>query len=95
MLALTIIYGFLSFKPTWKRLLMVAAAIPLAILGNVVRLCFTIGVAETFGQAAGKAVETYAGYITFGVAIGSIMLLGRWLEKSEIKTPDQRQPLTP
>jgi len=95
MLALTIIYGFMSFKPAWKRLLMVAAAIPLAILGNVVRLCFTIVVAETFGQSAGKAVETYAGFLTFAVAIGCVMLLGRWLEKSEIKAPEQSQAVTP
>ena len=86
MLALTIIYGFLSFKAPWKRLLMVVAALPLAVLGNVVRLSFTVMVAEMFGQKAGKAVETDAGFITFAVAIGCVILLGRWLEKSEVRT---------
>jgi exosortase len=90
MLALTMIYGFLTFKPAWKRIVMVAAAVPLAILGNVVRLCFTIVVAEVGGQRAGKAVETYAGFITFAVAIGCVMMLGRWLEKSEIKSEPER-----
>jgi exosortase len=87
MLALTLIYGFVSFKPAWKRLVMVASAIPLAIFGNVVRLCLTIMVAELFGQDAGKAVETKFGFITFAVAIGCVLLLGRWLEKSEVKAP--------
>ena len=95
MLALTIIYGFVSFKAPWKRLLMVAAAMPLAVLGNVVRLCFTIMVAEMFGQTAGKAVETNAGFITFAVAIGCVILLGRWLEKSEIPTELESAPVTP
>jgi exosortase len=96
MLALTIIYGFMTFKLAWKRILMVAAALPLAMLGNVVRLCFTIVVAEVGGQAAGKAVETYAGFITFAVAIICVMWLGRWLEKSEIKPePASADHVTP
>jgi len=95
MLALTTIYGFMSFKPMWKRLVMIGAAVPLAILGNVVRLCFTIMVAELFGQDAGKAVETKFGFITFAVAIGCVFFLGRWLEKSEIKPDGENKPHSP
>jgi exosortase len=95
MLALTTIYGFTTFKPMWKRLLMIGAAIPIAIFGNVVRLCFTVTVAELFGQDAGKAVETKFGFITFAVAIGCVFLLGRWLEKSEIKTDAGVKPSHP
>jgi exosortase len=94
MLALTTIWGFLVFKPWWKRVVMIGAAIPLAIFGNVVRLCFTIMVAELFGQGAGKAVETKFGFITFAVAIGCVFLLGRWLEKSETKPPPTKPPGT-
>ncbi len=83
LLALTIIYGFMSFKATWKRVLLVGLAIPLAVLGNVIRLCCTIMVAELGGQGAGKAVETKLGFVTFTVAIGCIYLVSRWLEKSE------------
>ena len=71
---------------------------PLAVLGNVVRLCFTIAVAEVFGQNAGKAVETNFGFITFAVALGCVFLVARWLEKSELKTPPQltrRRPYEP
>ena len=81
--ALATIYGFLVFKAPWKRLVMMAVAMPLAILGNVVRLCFTIAVAELFGQSAGKAVETDAGYLTFLVAISCAYGIARWLEKTE------------
>jgi exosortase len=95
MLALTSIYGFVCFKPAWKRLLMIASALPLAVLGNVVRLCMTIMVAEMFGQGAGKAVETNFGFITFAVAIGCVLWLGRWLEKSEVKPPGEPTPPTP
>lgn len=87
LLALTTIYGFVTFKSPWNRAILVLAALPLAVLGNVVRLCFTIGVAETFGQDAGKAVETKFGFITLLVAIGCIFFISRLLEKTEPQTP--------
>jgi len=86
LLALTTIYGFITLRSPWKRGLMIVAAFPLAILSNVIRLCFTIMVAEVGGQDAGKMVETKAGLITFAVAIGCIYLLSRWLENLETKT---------
>jgi exosortase len=88
LLALMTIYGFVTFKSPWKRGVMILAAFPLAIIGNVARLCFTIMVAEVGGQGAGKAVETNAGYITFVVAIGCAYFLSRWLEKSGPKPED-------
>ena len=91
LLALTTIYGFVQFKSPWKRAVMMLAAIPLAVLGNVVRLSFTIGVAEMFGQNAGKAVETKFGFITFAVALGCVLLIARWLEKSESRIPQTFQ----
>ncbi len=81
LLALTTIYGFVNFQSPWKRAVMMLVAAPLSVLGNVVRLCFTISVAEMFGQNAGKAVETDFGFITFLVAVGCAFLVSRWLEK--------------
>jgi len=68
---------------------MMVSALPLAVLGNVVRLCVTIGVAETFGQDAGKMVETKFGFVTFVVALGCAFALSRWLEKGEPANPTQ------
>jgi exosortase len=82
LLALATIYGFLVFKTPWKRAVMILIALPLAVLGNVVRLCFTIGVAETFGQSAGKAVETNFGFLTFAVAVVCAFVVARWLENT-------------
>jgi len=87
LLALTIIYGVLYFKQTWKRLLIVAAAFPLAIIGNVARLTVTVAVAEIFGQDAGSRVETNMGFVTFGVALVCMLVLGHWLrEKPPVST---------
>jgi exosortase len=95
LLALTTIYGFVTFKSPWKRAILIVSALPLAVLGNVVRLCFTIFVAETFGQSAGKAVETKFGFITLLVAILCIFLISRWLEKTEEKTNKSFETASP
>jgi exosortase len=94
LLALTTIYGFVAFKSPWKRAVMMLIALPLAILGNVVRLCFTIAVAETFGQGAGKAVETKFGFLTFAVAMACAFLIARWLENKEAAAASG-EPATP
>lgn len=91
--ALATVYGFVVFKELWKRGVMMFIALPLAIIGNVVRLCFTVAVAESFGQGAGKAVETNAGYITFGVAIICAYWVSRWLERG--LRPPPKPPIEP
>ena len=80
LLALATILGFVNHQAAWKRGVMMLIAVPLAVLQNVLRLCFTVMVAETFGQKGGKAVETYAGYFTFMLAIVCAFLVSRWLE---------------
>jgi exosortase len=81
LLALTTIFGFLMFKTTWRRLLTVLAAFPLAVMGNVIRLTFTVLVAEMFGHEAGKNVEQKAGFVTFAVALVGVFLIERWLRE--------------
>ena len=83
LLALTTIYGFVTFTTWWKRLLFVVLAIPLAILGNVVRLTGIVFAAEAFGQGAGQFVHEWFGFITFAIAIGCIMMLGYWLRDAD------------
>lgn len=87
LLALTTIYAFISFRSNWRRLLMMASAIPLAVIGNVVRLTFTVIVAEAFGQSAGSKVEQKFGFVTFAVAIVLVVLIGNWLNESKAKPP--------
>lgn len=97
LLAMNTIWAFMNFKEPWRRAVLIIAAIPLSVLGNVTRLCSTIIVAELGGQAAGKAVETDFGFITFAVAIGCVYLLSRWLEKfdRQPQTGPQPEPVIP
>jgi exosortase len=95
LLAITTIYGFLSFKPFWKKAVMVAAAFPLAVVGNTARITFTVVVAEAFGQEAGAFVETKFGFVTFAVAIGLVFALGPWLRDPAPPKGHTPPPSTP
>jgi exosortase len=93
LLALTTVYGFMVYRTAWRRLLMIGLAIPLAVLGNVLRITFVIVTAEAFGQEAGGWVEQKFGFVTFAVAIGCIALVGHWLhEPATEPVPNPKHP---
>jgi exosortase len=55
--ALATVISLLSFRKWWKRLLVIASALPLAILGNMLRLLLIVLAAELGGQTWGNAVH--------------------------------------
>jgi exosortase len=87
LLALTTIYGFLTFQTTWKRVLMMVIALPLAVLGNVVRVTGVILVAQAFGQKAGAKFHDGAGFVTFAVALICVLALAHVLRERKLETP--------
>jgi exosortase len=56
-LGLSLVYGVLSFRTWWKRGVLLASAVPLAVIGNVVRLLTIVIAAEIGGQEWGNAVH--------------------------------------
>ena len=87
-MAFGVIYGYITFKTTWRRLLMAAAAFPLAVLANVFRLTLIVLAAEAFGQKAGNYVHessvfSLAPYIP---SIGGMLFLGWWLREDKGST---------
>ncbi len=81
LIALT--YGFLVFQSSWKRIVMVLASLPLAVIGNVVRLSFIVGAGEWGGQSAGNYVHdnTFFNLLPYIPAIIGVMYIGRFLER--------------
>lgn len=76
-------YAFLVFKSPWKRVAMIAASLPLAIVGNVVRLGTIVAAGELKGQSAGNYVHEDAliSMLPYIPAFLGMMYIGRWLEK--------------
>lgn len=87
LLIITTIYGFISFRVNWKRFVIISAAIPIAIIGNVGRLTSVIVIADAFGQDAGVFIEQKLGFVTFAIAIGCMLGIGYWLREPD--EPDQ------
>ena len=81
--AITMIYAFIGFETTWKRLAVLAAAIPLAVAGNVARVTTVITLGDVFGHGPAMQVEQYLGLVTFVVALGCLFLLGNWLRSRQ------------
>jgi exosortase len=91
-------YAFLVFSSPWKRLTLIAASLPLAIVGNVVRLSLIVAAAELFGDQAGKNVHDNAFYsmAPYIPAFLGMMWIGRWLENhGQDKPPGTEKPTPP
>lgn len=73
------VYAFTRFERNWKRVLVILAAIPLAVLGNLLRLFIVLIVGRAVNFHAGAIVEQKLGVLTFIVALGGLFLLGRKL----------------
>ena len=92
MFALATIYGFVSFQANWKRLLIILAAFPLAVIGNVLRLTIIILAAEAGGKASGDWVHQNSLFslLPYVPAIAGILALGYWLEVK--RKPKEKNP---
>lgn len=83
LLAITTIFGLLLFKTWWRRGCIVLLAIPLAIACNVLRLVAIVVAAKAFSTHAGEIVHTYFGFVTYAIAIGTTMLVAKFLQEKE------------
>jgi exosortase len=84
--------GFVMFRSPWKRLLMMALAIPFAVLGNLLRMLLIIIAAVMGGQEWGNYVHesTLISLVPYLPAFLGLLFIGRWLEeKHESSQKDQ------
>ena len=81
--ALSTIYAFMCLEKGWKRILMMAAGVPLAMLSNIVRMLFIICAAELYGQSGGNYVHDSAIFsvLPYIPAIFGVLWLGRLLRE--------------
>ena len=92
---LAAVYGLVVFRSPRKQFLLMVLAVPLAVLGNVLRMMCIIFAAELGGQEWGNYVHdgcpvhllgqeiAVANLLPYIPAIVGLIFIGRWLEKSE------------
>ena len=88
--AISVIYAFMVFKSWPRRAVLIAAAVPLAFLGNAFRMMVIVLAAEVGGQQWGNYVHEggpmgILSLLPYVPAIGLLMVLGRWLEKPMLR----------
>jgi exosortase len=87
---LATVYGFATFRSPAKRILMMALALPFAILGNLLRLLAIIITASFGGQEAGNYVHEggplgIISVLPYVPAIVGLLWVGNLMEKQEAK----------
>ncbi len=86
-------YAFLNFRSFWRIAFVIACSVPLAILGNIIRLCVVILVGDVWGQERAMMIETKFGFATFLFALGSLFALGALLnENRKPRSQSQQAP---
>lgn len=79
----TAAYAYVTQQVQWKRWVLFLSAMPLAVLGNIVRVTSIALVAEVYGQEiAAKAYHEYSGFIVFPVALTTMVIIGLLLNFS-------------
>lgn len=96
----TAAYGYVTQHAQWKRWVLFLSAMPLAVLGNMARVTSIALVAQVYGQElASKTYHEYSGYIVFGVALSTMVIIGFLLNfpyhrilQNWLKPPADRGP---
>lgn len=73
----TAAYGYVTQHVQWKRWVLFASAMPLAVLGNLARVISIALVAQVYGQeTAAHVYHEWSGFILFPVALAAMVIIG-------------------
>jgi exosortase/archaeosortase family protein len=92
-LALAVAITLVTSRPWWERLIIVASAVPIALLVNIIRITVTGILHLTVGTAVADAVfHDFAGWVMMPMALGllylEIYILGQlFVEEEESEMP--------
>lgn len=84
MMTLMAAYAYFTQKGVWKKVILFACSLPIAVIGNIVRIISICVIASWFGQdVATGYYHDYSGFVTFVVGVCLMISLGEWVRKAE------------
>lgn len=87
LVSLMLLVAYLVKGPTWSRVTLVILAVPLAILGNILRVSSLLFVAREWGAQAGFIFyHDYSGLGFFVIVLALILPLTRLLRCNELRS---------
>ena len=82
LLALSVVFAYISQKATWKRVLLVLSTLPIAIIANAARVSGTGILAHYYGDKVAQGFfHGFSGWILFVVAFVCLFLIGALLSR--------------
>lgn len=85
--ALMLLAAYLLDGPLWGRVLLVAMAVPLALLGNILRVASLLFIADEWGaQAAFSYYHDYSGWVFFVIVLLLMLPITRVLQCTSVRT---------
>lgn len=85
MMALTAAYAYFTQKESWRKCVLFASSVPIAVVGNMVRIMSICVVASWFGQdAATGYYHDYSGFVIFLVGVYLIFFIGERIKKMRL-----------
>jgi len=92
MVALTTAYAHFTQSGMGRRTVLCLASIPLAMVGNMVRIILIALVGVVFGtKIAVGFYHDYSGYVVFAVAILLMIAVGNWLQRLTRGVPREKE----
>ena len=76
--ALSLLVGYLRFRPFWLRAAFLGVSLPLIFVGNVARIVAIVYAAQWGGQAWGDRVHAAMGFGVFVIVLGGVLALAEW-----------------
>jgi exosortase len=77
LLTVTAAYAYVTQPSQWKRWTLFLSAIPLAVIGNLVRVTSIALVAQVYGQElASNVYHEWSGFIVYAAALSAMVVFG-------------------
>lgn len=95
LIALAVAYAFFLRVATWKRCLLICAAVPIAVITNSLRVIVTGLLAQHWGAKAAEGFfHEFAGLTVFAMAMAMLVSLGAFLGRGKPQVPDAEDQIT-
>jgi exosortase/archaeosortase family protein len=89
LVTLATVYAYVTHPQTWRRLTLIAAAVPLAMFGNLVRVTSSAIVGNLYGQEAIGSFDNWSTFVVFIPAIAVLLLVDHLLDLDWHRLRDQ------
>ena len=91
-MAIAVLYAYLTQRHIICRLALISVAAPIAIISNMFRLIITVGLAHFYGQRVfGDVIHEFHGSVNFLITVFLVVLAGRFISKIDNRISSKRE----